>query len=73
MNTTAKQAELWRLAELEIGKIGMGRLSRDPQMVAAGQIEGSKIWALNIAMGAARGQMPNDETCQTLIDAIRRG
>ncbi len=73
MNMTAKQAELWKLADVEVRAIGAGRLTRDPQMIAAGEIEGSKIWALNIALGASRGEMPDDETCQTLIDAIRRG
>jgi len=73
MNMTAKQSELWKIADAEVRRIGVGRLNRDPEMRAAGKIEGSKIWALNISLGAARGTMPDDETCQTLIDAIRRG
>jgi hypothetical protein len=70
---TAKQIELWKLADAEIIRIGVARLNRDPQMIAAGKIEGSKIWALKITMGAARGTMPDDETCQTLINAIKEG
>jgi hypothetical protein len=72
MNMTAKQSDLWKLADAEVRTIGVARLNRDPEMRAAGKIEGSKIWALNIALGAARGTMPDDETCQHLIDCIKK-
>jgi hypothetical protein len=73
MTMTAKQKELWDIADAEIRVIGVARLNRDPQMRAAAKIEGSKIWALNEALGAARGMMPDDDECQKLIDAIREG
>lgn len=70
---TPKQTELWKTAENKLQAIGgPGRLNRDPEIRSLGEIEGSSIWALKVAMGAARGTMPDDESCQYLIDCINK-
>lgn len=73
MALTAKQSELFKVAENKLQAIGgPGRLNRDPEIRSQGEIEGSKIWAIKQAMGAMRGEVPNDETCQYLIDCITK-
>lgn len=73
MALTKKQSELWKVAEEKLQAIGgPGRLNRDPEMREQGKIEGSSVWALKEAMGAAHGIMPDDETCQYLIDCINK-
>ena len=73
MALTNKQSELWKVAENKLQEIGgPGRLNRDPEIRKQGEIEDSSIFALKVAMGAARGTMPDDETCQHLIDCIKK-
>lgn len=65
---TTKQIALWNVADKAIRTTGLSIL-RSPNAA----IVGTREWALSEAYAGARGQMPDDETCQRLIDVIRRG
>jgi len=64
---TPKQTELWYVADSEIRKLTIGTIRRDP----SAQTAGSRAWALMETWAAARGEMPDDEACQYLINCIR--
>lgn len=69
MTLTSKQSELFKVAEKEFPLVGG---HRGVAMAQDRNTEGSKIWAIKEAMGAMRGEVPNDETCQYLIDCINK-
>lgn len=62
---TPLQKKLFELAD-KIHRQTFGAYLRHPNR----KIEWSREWALCEAYGAAHGQMPDDETCQKLIEAI---
>lgn len=78
MNTTmtAKQSELWKLANAELVKIGgTGRIMRNPDPVvrALAKTEGTREWALMESTRLASPSMDsimNDDYCQRLINCI---
>jgi len=76
MKLTAKQTELWIIAEAEIRRIGgLGRIThnRDATIRAAAKTEGTREWALCESTRLASPLMDDimtDEFCQRLIDCI---
>ncbi len=69
MKLTAKQAELWKVAEKAMIAAGGPRVRRHPNA----RTEGTKEWAIVAATALASplrdGEMA-DEFCQRLIDII---
>lgn len=70
---TAKQVELWKLAELKLNEIGgTAAISRnkDPEVRALGKQAGTREWALLQSSSVAIVSALSDEECQALINCI---
>ena len=77
IKTTDKQAELWRLADFAIRKIGgVSMISRNPDQSIRrlSKTEGTREWALLESTRLVAGfndSIMTDEYCQKLINIIK--